>query len=139
MKCVDASFTNEDHGLGDNTVLSQEVKAWNNHGAHYIPSVIINQVAYRGVLDPENVYSAICNGYKDPQEECKAYIDDTFKNADKVTFNWFILVIVFLIILNVALLLICKRINQRSMKQEVTDAVNDYMKLRQTNQEMSDK
>ncbi len=106
MKCVDDSFTNADHGTGDNKILEKEVEAWNNHGAHYIPSIIINQVAYRGVLDPENVFGAICNGFKDPQEECKSYIDDYTKNADKVTFNWFILVIVFLVILNVALLLV---------------------------------
>lgn len=139
-KCVDSSFTDTDHSKGDNTILSAEAIAWNSHGAHYIPSVIINSVAYRGVLDPDNVFNAICNGYKDPQEECKGYLDDSlYSTKDKVTFNWFIIVIIFLIILNVALLLIWKKINQRSMKGEVTEAVNDYMKLRQGGQEMSDK
>jgi hypothetical protein len=67
--CVNDSFSNSDHTKGDNTILSEEVEAWNMHGAHYIPSVIVNNVAYRGTLDPENVFNAICNGYKDPQEE----------------------------------------------------------------------
>ena len=107
MKCVNNSFSEADHNKGTNTILEAEAKAWNSHGAHYIPSVIINQVAYRGDLDPENVFSAICNGFKDPQEECKEYINATlYSTKDKVTFNWFVLVIFFLIILNVALLLV---------------------------------
>lgn len=107
-KCVTDSFTDADHGVGDNTLLAEEVVAWNNHGSHYIPSVIINSVSYRGVLDPENVFSAICNGFKDVQEECQAYVDGKFIKVenDKVSFNWFIVVIIFLIILNIALLLI---------------------------------
>lgn len=107
-KCVNDSFTNSDHGKGDNTILSSESLAWESHGAHYIPSVIINSVAYRGILDPENVFAAICNGFKDAQDECKAYVDPIIstKDKDKVTFDWFILVIIFLIILNVALLIL---------------------------------
>ena len=108
MECVNESFSETSYDEGTNQILDAEVEAWNNHGAHYIPSIIINQVAYRGVLDPENVFSAVCSGFKNPQEECKAYIEEEIykRNKDKVTFNWFILVILFLIILNVALLLI---------------------------------
>lgn len=54
------SFTDpEDVGSGDNEVLKTDALAWETHGANYIPSVIINYVAYRGVLDPENVFAAI--------------------------------------------------------------------------------
>ena len=137
---VNSSFDNADHGTGNNKVLSDEVDAWNAHGSHYIPSVIINSVAYRGTLDPENVFSAICNSFKDVQEECKAYVEAQMEgNTSKVTFNWFIIVIIFLILLNIALLLIWKRIHQRSMKQEVTAVVNEYMKIRQDGVELSDK
>lgn len=69
MKCVNNSFTNVNHSIGDNTILAAEQDAWNKHGAHYTPSVIINSVAYRGSLDPENVFSALCNGFKDLQDE----------------------------------------------------------------------
>lgn len=139
--CVNSSFDNSDHGTGDNSVLATEVDAWNAHGSHYIPSVIINSVAYRGTLDPENVFSAICNSFKDVQDECRAYVDGEGPgSSSKVTFNWFVIVILFLIILNISLLLIWKRIHQRSMKQEVTAVVNEYMKLKQDGGvELSDK
>lgn len=104
--CVNSSFDNADHSTGDNSVLAAEVDAWNAHGSHYIPSVIINSVAYRGTLDPENVFSAICNSFKDVQDECKAYVDGVSGGSAKVTFNWFVVVILFLIILNISLLLI---------------------------------
>lgn len=104
--CVNMTFSAENHLEGDNAVLNVEAQKWDEHGAHYIPSVIINFVAYRGVLDPENVFAAICNGFKDVQEECKAYVDYTTTTDDKVTFDWFIVVIIFLIILNVGLLIL---------------------------------
>lgn len=101
-KCVNASFDNADHGLGDNAILNDEAQTWNTHGSHFIPAVIINSVAYRGTLDPENVFSAICNSFKDVQDECKAYVDSIDEGSnDKVTFNWFIVVIIFLILLNI--------------------------------------
>jgi hypothetical protein len=107
IKCVDDSFASADHNVADNSILSLEAIAWENHGAHYIPSVIINSVAYRGILDPENVFSAICNGFKDVQDECRAYVEETDTTVDdKVTFDWFIIVIIFLIILNIGLLLL---------------------------------
>lgn len=109
-KCVEESFTNPDHGTGDNVILSADATAWNLHGAHYIPSVIINYVAYRGVLDPENVFAAICNSFADAQEECIQYNDEistaSSDNKDKVSFGVFILIILFLVVLNVGLLLI---------------------------------
>lgn len=108
-ECVNNSFSDEDHSTGDNTILADEQVAWNNHGAHFIPSVIINSVAYRGILDPENVFSAICNGFKDAQDECKGYVEQTLvetSTSKPVTFNWFIVVIIFLILLNVGMLLI---------------------------------
>ena len=106
MKCVNDSFDNPDHGTGDNQLMKNETALWDKHGAHYIPSVIINNVVYRGILDPENVFSAICNGFKDTPEQCRAYVDGGLVNNDKVTFDWFIVVIIFLIILNIVLLLI---------------------------------
>jgi len=38
---------------------------WNNLGSHLYPSVVINNITFRGQLNPYNVFEAICAGYKD--------------------------------------------------------------------------
>lgn len=67
--CVQKSFDdskNED----DNALLEADAVEWVLRGPHFVPAVIINNITYRGNLDPENVFEAICQGFKDPQPEC---------------------------------------------------------------------
>lgn len=67
--CVQKSFDDlkdED----DNTLLQEDAIEWVLRGPHFVPAVVINNITYRGTLDPENVFQAICEGFKDPQDEC---------------------------------------------------------------------
>ena len=43
---------------------------WNNLGSHLYSSVVINNITFRGQLNPYNVFEAICAGYKDTPSEC---------------------------------------------------------------------
>jgi len=63
LKCVADSFTDNNT---DNKLLGADAIEWVLRGPHFVPAVVINNITYRGTLDPENVFNAICQGYKDP-------------------------------------------------------------------------
>lgn len=69
---VNESFYSKNHAKSDNSILSNESFLWSNNGPHFFPAVIINNVTYRGSLNPDTVFQAICYGFKDAPAECKA-------------------------------------------------------------------
>ena len=71
--CIEDSWENApgakaDPTTDDNVYLRQMLEDWNNYGHHLYPSVIINDITFRGQLNPFNVFEAICAGYKDLPE-----------------------------------------------------------------------
>jgi hypothetical protein len=63
--CVKKSY-DDMSDVKDNTILSEDAIEWVLRGPHFVPAVVINNITYRGTLDPENVFQAICEGFKDP-------------------------------------------------------------------------
>lgn len=76
--CVQASFTSKDHLFGDNSILGEELKDWKEKGPHFFPAIIINNATYRGFLQPEHVFDALCKGFKEPPAECGGMVSGTF-------------------------------------------------------------
>ena len=54
-KCVTESFTGPNFALDDNNLLKKEKKGMIERGIFFYPSIIINNVAYRGDLETEEV------------------------------------------------------------------------------------
>ena len=50
----------------DNTVLEDERIYWNDYGAHFYPSIVVNNRTYRGAFDSEAVFGSLCAGFKSP-------------------------------------------------------------------------
>jgi hypothetical protein len=50
--CVNRSFKGSDHTKADNDILSKENEYWKSNGPHFFPAVVINNVTYRGYLNP---------------------------------------------------------------------------------------
>ena len=69
--CVDRSFDTENHASSDNNILKREAKIWKNSGPAFFPALIINDVTYRGFLNNENAFEAICEGFKKHPKECR--------------------------------------------------------------------
>jgi len=67
--CIKESFESNgaepDYAKDDNKILRDMLFEWNNLGSHLYPSVVINNITFRGQLNPYNVFEAICAGYKD--------------------------------------------------------------------------
>jgi hypothetical protein len=71
MSCVKNSFASRNTRDYDdeNYVLESERKYWNEYGAHFYPSIVINNRTYRGAFDTEAVFGALCAGFKSPPSE----------------------------------------------------------------------
>jgi len=80
--CVNESFYTEDHKTSDNVILAKEFEERTNNGPHFFPAIVINNITYRGFLTPDNIFQAICEGFKKHPEECKS-IEDNQKYITK--------------------------------------------------------
>lgn len=73
MRCVRDSFSTTDWGSKrtKNTILDEERKLFNIYGAGFYPFVVINNITYRGQINPLNVYNALCAGFANPPKICE--------------------------------------------------------------------
>ena len=71
QKCVDKSFGNEDPASAkDNVFLREDYVYQKKSGVRFLPELMINQVVYKGQLDPRTVFNAICANFKDKPQVC---------------------------------------------------------------------
>lgn len=71
--CVTESFDSrgkEEFSKDDNMYLRDMAKEWKKYGTHLYPSLVINDVTFRGQLNPDNVFEAICAGFDDVPDGC---------------------------------------------------------------------
>ena len=79
-KCIKGSFETNgpeqepDFAVDDNKILRDMLFEWNDLGSHLYPSVVINNITFRGQLNPYNVFEAICAGYQDTPVECVTFL-----------------------------------------------------------------
>lgn len=77
-KCINESFESNgpepDFAVDDNKILRDMLFEWNDLGSHLYPSVVVNNITFRGQLNPYNVFEAICAGYKDTPIECVSFL-----------------------------------------------------------------
>lgn len=80
-RCISDSFEAEkgvpyDPEVDDNKILRKMLKDWTDYGHHIYPSVVINDVTFRGQMSPFNVFEAICAGFKDLPENCAEWLKE---------------------------------------------------------------
>jgi hypothetical protein len=69
-ECVDNSFYDKNHNKSENRILEKEREQWISKGPQFFPAIIINNQTYRGFLTSENIFQAICEGFKKQPSEC---------------------------------------------------------------------
>lgn len=141
LDCVDKSFTNKDTADEDNSILGEDYEYWNEEGFIYTPAVYINDVKYQGDLVASYVFEAICSGFMTKPAECKGGAstptDESKSSSSKhVSFNWFLIVVIALIVLNIVLILICIKINKTKLKEHVFDAIGQHKNLSSSGKEV---
>lgn len=72
-KCVLDTFEGGDPSVDDNSVLRESAALWNEYGTFLYPAIVINDMTFRGRLNPENVYEAVCASFRHEPKECRAW------------------------------------------------------------------
>lgn len=73
QECVTATFEGDNES--DNKVYRDMAKDWKQHGTMLTPSVVINDVIFRGQKNPDNVFEAICSGFEDMPTGCTKWLE----------------------------------------------------------------
>ena len=86
--CVKDSFENRgnvEYSKDENNYLKEMATEWHNYGTHMYPSVVVNDVTFRGQLNPDNVFEAICAGFEDIPEGCSKWFQkEGFKPITRI-------------------------------------------------------
>lgn len=148
MQCVNNTFemtVNPNYQKDDNKVLKEESIKWKAYGSAYWPALIINERTYRGDLIPDNVVTAICAAFSDEPEFCLSFKQELGSpgsvSAKGVTRNVLIFIVVFLVLLNIGIILLYRRCQnrdiQKNMQMQVNSAVSQYFALSTRNTSMA--
>lgn len=120
----------------DNQVLREESIKWKAYGSAYWPSIVINERTYRGDMVPDSVLTAICSAFLDEPSYCTKFKEEQgipTASSSGVTRNVLILVVVFLVVLNILIIFLYRRCQNREIKQDmqlqVNSAVSQYFAL----------
>lgn len=137
MDCVADTFRRGDYTdfKDENTALSKERDYWNQYGAHFYPSIVINNRTYRGAFEPEAVFNSICAGFKKAPKICGTFNQSTTSIIKGIQGMTVVYIVVGLIVLNIVLIYCYRRISQREAKEDmrmhVNSAVSQYFALSQ--------
>ena len=110
-----------------NSLIEKEIEYEKNYGTSMFPAVVINNQTFRGQLERESVFNAICSGFKDTPKYCKKYIEHDlnqeeliFMEEDGYHDKGTVALICSLIMLSVLLILCCyRRYAKRQMKEQM--------------------
>ena len=85
--CVEASFSSQKQSdwlleSTTNKLIDADIEYWNKYGSSINPSIVINNVTYRGQLEAQAVMNALCAGFKNPPDHCKKLLNDDFLMDD---------------------------------------------------------
>jgi hypothetical protein len=108
-------------------MIDKDVEYWAKFGSNLFPSIVINNSTYRGQLETNAVFNAICAAFTDPPKMCRKLLasDDIEHNLKLGTVyisnGWHPKHIFFLCLLMVVGLFITlycyRRVAKRQMKQ----------------------
>jgi len=112
--CLDAYFEDQSYE-NDSPILREEARAWTEIRSVVQPTLTINGVIYRGDLSPEDVFEAICAGFKNRPSEC---MKETF-SFKGVSPNTVVAVVGFLVVVNIILLLVYRRFHDKEQKEDM--------------------
>lgn len=146
-KCIHDSFISNDESerKRENFEVSAENKLLNGDNESrvayllsYIPSITINGRTFWGSWRADNLFEALCAGFKKKPEVC--FSEGAFKRPKKM--GWFGIILIILIIIGVNLLIfyfcknyikrkIVERIESTDINHKINTVVTSYLALRE--------
>jgi hypothetical protein len=138
--CVKNSFNGNDYAIDDNRAMKVEREHIFENFMPFEPAIVINDQLYRGDLEAEPIFQAICSGYGwglKPKfceiEESEESSGKSTETKSKVSKALIIVAIILSILLIIAILVVYRAIVKkdlnRDMKIQVNNAVAQYFQL----------
>lgn len=62
-ECVENSFESKGDYNSPNRILKGQIDYAKNYGSAHWPAIVINNITYRGDLEPEGIFMALCSGF----------------------------------------------------------------------------
>ena len=131
QKCINDSFSqNQTY----NHFLEEDLEIWKNSSIAYFPAIVINNMTFRGTIEPLNILSALCAGFNETPSVCnvngnvlEGYGE---RLLDKTTI---FLLLILIVLLNVIGFYCYRRYTKREMKEEmqlqITSLMTQYFAL----------
>lgn len=126
-RCVEKSFSSSDWSKFStkNEMIEEEILYWKAYGSGILPSIVINNITYRGQIEKLEVFNALCAGFKNSPDICKETLGivtpdalTRFKNSfskSSLTTNSIILIVVAVLFINIAIVYCYRRKAKREM------------------------
>lgn len=136
--CFNRSFSGPNIGIDDNFLMKREKESWNEKSLGLYPSIMLNNVMYRGDWEGLQVAKTICASYITAPEVCKQLdtinVSDEEGERDSKVSTSLAVVIVAVVLLVIVCVLVGYRVFlgrelKKTMNQEVTLAVAQYRAL----------
>jgi hypothetical protein len=54
-----------------NSLIDNDIEYWADYGTSLFPSIVINNSTYRGQIETQAVFNAICAGFYTPPSACR--------------------------------------------------------------------
>ncbi len=143
QKCIEDSFYGDkdqkDYELYiKNTFFDRDYDLRKKNFITKSPSITINDRVYLGAWRAEYVFESLCASLIKKPETC--YVEVNFNRDVKgVTFSVFLLIVLIVLIINITLFLLCKRLIKKGIEERVDSAdidnkvdkaVGSYLALR---------
>ena len=133
--CIDGSVNGKDINIDNNWILEKEKEMMIERGIFFYPSFIINNQAFRGDMEVEEIAVALCAGFNLQPEICDEYMNngETVKVETGISKYTILLIVIFSLISLLVILFFYRKwlrndMNSR-MKTNVSHAVSQYIAL----------
>jgi hypothetical protein len=101
-----------------NIILDRDYELRKKYFITKSPSITINDRVYLGSWKAENVFESLCASLIDKPESC--YMEVTFdRDINGITLTGFLIIIFFVIVINIVLFLVCKRMIKNGIQEKV--------------------
>ena len=85
--------------------------------------MVINNIVYRGNLEPFEIYEVVCESLSTKPEGCEGYVAP----PDNALLKWIIAVIVLSLLFGIFLIVCFRRIARRQLSQKINNQVNELV------------
>jgi hypothetical protein len=133
MKCVKTSFdttssTDPNYSKDENRLLKADSEKWKALGSAYWPTIVINERTFRGDMVPDTVMTALCSSFNSEPSYCSQFREEIGTpiagTGSGVTRSVLVMIVIFLVVLNVLIILLYRRCQNRELKQNMQLQVN---------------